>query len=77
MAIWLPEWDFSKKEKKILWGIRAYLAGMMSERSPAGMNSRIAPRANSRLGSEKSNLSEGSAKQILISGDSTHASWRP
>lgn len=57
--------------------IGGYRAGMMSERSPAGMNSRIAPRANSRLGSAKSNLSAGSAKQILILGSYVQASPRP
>ncbi len=39
---------------------------MISERSPAGMNSRMAPFANSRRGSAKSNLSEGSANAILV-----------
>ena len=61
-------------KKELDW---SYLAGMISERSPAGMNSRIAPFANSRRGSEKSNLSAGSANVIFISGERVHASWRP
>jgi len=66
----------SSAEKKL--GLGAYLrAGMISERSPEGMNSRIAPRANSRRGSEKSNVSDGSAKQILIRGSYAQASPRP
>jgi hypothetical protein len=46
---------------------------MISERSPAGMNSRIAPFANSRRGSEKSNLIDGSANVIFSSGVRVHA----
>jgi len=67
-----------QKRKKFWFGDdRAYLAGMISERSPAGINSRIAPFANSRRGSEKSNLSDGSAKVIFMSGDRVQASPAP
>lgn len=54
-----------------------YRAGMIRDRSPAGINSRIAPRANSRLGSPKSNFSEGSANVILTRGSKQNASPRP
>src|SRR5208283_4721934 len=66
----------AKKKKNLVGDDCAYLEGMISERSPAGMNSRIAPLANSRRTSEKSNLSDGSANVIFMSGDRVHASPR-
>ena len=49
---------------------------MMSERSPAGMNSRMAPFANILRGSVKSNGRDGSAKQTLIRGSNDQPSPR-
>lgn len=61
MRTFCPGQKIEKSRQSLPFRIYAYFAGMMSDLSPAGSNSLIAPLPNSFLGAVKSNGRRSSA----------------